>query len=112
PLWEVVALTMIMFMGIMSRMIPSTTLNTGVPEMKDRGAYMAITSSMQQIAGGFAAIGAGFIVHQQTKTSPLENYNVLGYVISVVTLISIFLIYRVHKMVQRNINTIKIPAEK
>jgi predicted MFS family arabinose efflux permease len=111
PLWEVVALTMVMFMGIMSRMIPSTTLNTGVPEMKDRGAYMAITSSMQQIAGGFAAIGAGFIVHQQTKISPLENYDILGYVISVVTLISIFLIYRVHKMVQRKVNEVEIPAE-
>jgi predicted MFS family arabinose efflux permease len=99
PLWEVVVINMILFMGIMSRMIPSTTLNTSVPEMKDRGAYMAITSSMQQIAGGIAAVCAGYIVHQKTKTSPLENYNILGYVISTVTLVSIFLIYRVYKMV-------------
>ena len=38
PLWQVVALNMVLFMGIMSRMIPATTLNTGVPDMKDRGA--------------------------------------------------------------------------
>ncbi|MGK4568235.1 MFS transporter [Flavobacterium sp. 3HN19-14] len=99
PLWEVVIINMILFMGIMSRMIPSTTLNTSVPEMKDRGAYMAITSSMQQIAGGIAAVCAGFIVHQETKHSPLENYNILGIVISVVTLCSIWLIYRVYRMV-------------
>jgi predicted MFS family arabinose efflux permease len=99
PLWEIIAINMILFMGIMSRMIPATTLNTSIPEMKDRGAYMAITSSLQQIAGGFAAVCAGLIVHQQTKTSPLEHYNTLGYVIAVITTCSVFLIWRVDRMV-------------
>lgn len=100
PLWQIVGLTMIMFMGIMSRMVPATTLNTGIPEMKDRGAYMSITSSMQQIAGGIAAVCAGLIVHQETKTSPLENYDILGYVISAVSLCSIFFIWRVNQLVK------------
>ena len=100
PLWEIVIINMIMFMGIMSRMIPATTLNTGIPEMKDRGAYMAITSSLQQIAGGIAAVFAGFIVHQETKTSPLENYHILGYIIAGVTICSIFLVSRVGKLVK------------
>ncbi|PZR24507.1 MAG: MFS transporter [Flavobacterium psychrophilum] len=100
PLWEVVIINMIMFMGVMSRMIPATTLNTGIPEMKDRGAYMAITSSLQQIAGGIAAVFAGFIVHQETKTSPLEHYDILGYIIAVVTICSIFLVARVDKLVK------------
>ncbi|RKR11573.1 putative MFS family arabinose efflux permease [Flavobacterium sp. 90] len=100
PLWEVVVLNMILFMGIMSRMIPATTLNTGIPEMKDRGAYMSISSSLQQIAGGIAAVCAGFIVHQETKTSPIENYDILGYVIAVITLLSVFLIWRVNQLVQ------------
>ena len=107
PLWQVVALTMIMFMGIMSRMVPATTLNTAIPEMKDRGAYMSITSSMQQIAGGIAAISAGFIVHQETKSSPLENYDILGYVISVLTLFTVFLIWRVSQLAKRRENAAK-----
>ncbi|MCD0465008.1 MFS transporter [Flavobacterium sp. ENC] len=98
PLWEVVAINMVLFMGIMSRMIPATTLNTAIPEMKDRGAYMSITSSLQQIAGGIAAVCAGFIVHQQTKTSPLENYDVLGYVIAVITSCSVLLMWRVNQL--------------
>jgi predicted MFS family arabinose efflux permease len=106
PLWEIIVINMVLFMGIMSRMIPSTTLNTSVPDMKDRGAYMAITSSLQQIAGGIAAVCAGFIVHQPTKTSPLENYNILGYVISIVTLVSIFLIFRVYKMVGNKLSAV------
>ncbi|WP_417365147.1 MFS transporter [Flavobacterium beibuense] len=95
PVWQIIVINMILFMGIMSRMVPATTLNTAVPETKDRGAYMAITSSLQQIAGGIAAVCAGYIVHQQTKTSPLLNYDVLGYVISIITLLSILLILRV-----------------
>lgn len=98
PLWEIVVINMILFMGIMSRMIPATTLNTAIPEMKDRGAYMSITSSLQQIAGGIAAVCAGFIVHQKSKSAPLENYDILGYVIAAVTLSTVFLIWRVNQM--------------
>lgn len=111
PLWEIVAINMVLFMGIMSRMVPATTLNTSIPGMKDRGAYMAITSSMQQIAGGIAAIAAGYIVYQPTKNSPLENYGLLGIIIATVTLCSIFLIYRVHKLVQQKLENIDISVE-
>lgn len=100
PMWEIVLINMVLFMGIMSRMIPATTLNTAVPDMKDRGAYMAITASLQQIAGGIAAVCAGYIVHQETDGSPLEHYATLGYVISAVTLCSIFLIWRVDRLVR------------
>lgn len=103
PLWEIVVLNMILFMGIMSRMIPATTLNTAIPDMKDRGAYMSITSSLQQIAGGIGAVSAGFIVYQQNKTSPLENYDILGYVVSFVTLFSVVLIWRVNQMANAKI---------
>ncbi|MFW0739682.1 MFS transporter [Flavobacterium sp. N502536] len=110
PLWEIVVLTMIMFMGIMSRMIPATTLNTAIPGLEDRGAYMSISSSLQQIAGGIAAVCAGFIVHQKTKTSPLENYDILGYVIAVITLSTIFLIWRVNKLVQSKDTAVPTPV--
>ncbi len=109
PLWAIIALTMIMFMGIMSRMVPATALNTAIPEMKDRGAYMAITSSMQQIAGGIAAIFAGLIVHQKTKTSPLENYHILGYIIAAVAAGCILQMYRVSKLVALKTEKIPIP---
>ena len=110
PLWEIVVINMILFMGIMSRMIPATTLNTAVPDMKDRGAYMAITSSLQQIAGGIAAVAAGYIVHQETAHSPLENYHILGYVISVVTLLTVAFIWRINKLVKEKISEIPVPG--
>jgi len=100
PLWEIVVINMILFMGIMSRMIPATTLNTAIPGLEDRGAYMSISSSLQQIAGGIAAVCAGYIVNQKTKTAPLENYDILGYVIAIITLCSIFFIWRVNQLVK------------
>ena len=100
PLWEIVVINMILFMGIMSRMIPATTLNTAIPGLEDRGAYMSISSSLQQIAGGIAAVCAGYIVHQKTKTAPLENYDILGYVIAIITLCSIFFTWRVNQLVK------------
>lgn len=101
PLWEVVAVNMVMFMGIMSRMIPASALNTSIPEMADRGAYMSITSSLQQMAGGIAALCAGLIVHQQTDTSPLEHFDTLGIVVAAVILACILLVYRVSLIVNK-----------
>ncbi len=101
PLWQVVVVNMILFMGIMSRVIPATTLTMSVPEMKDRGAFMSVNASLQQMAGGIAALCAGLIVTQESKSSPLHHYDTLGVVVSVLIVICIFLVYRVSKLVSK-----------
>lgn len=62
---------------------------------------MSINASLQQIAGGFAAAVGGMIVVQQDKTSPLEHYDTLGWVIVGITLISIFLLSRVSGLIKK-----------
>lgn len=104
PLWVVMIFNVVMMIGIMGRMVPSMALTSALPEMKDRGAFMSINSSLQQIAGGIAAAVGGMIVVQKTKTSPLEHYDTLGYVIVVITLVSIWLVYRVYKLVENRRN--------
>lgn len=96
--WLVVVLNILMMMGVMSRMIPSSALTSAIPDLEDRGAFMSINASLQQIAGGIAAAVAGKIVIQRTKFSPLENYDIVGYVIVVISILSIFLMYRVSKL--------------
>lgn len=91
-----------MMMGIMARMVPSQALTASIPEMKDRGAFMSINSSLQQMAGGIAALIGGMIVQQKTETSPLERFDTLGYVVVCVILINIFLTYRVYTFVEKN----------
>lgn len=100
PLWVVMALNIAMMIGIMSRMVPSMALVTALPEMHDRGAFMSINSSLQQIAGGVAAGVGGLIVVQKDKFSPLEHYNTLGIVISILSLIGIYAVHRVSTTVK------------
>jgi predicted MFS family arabinose efflux permease len=90
----------LMMMGIMARMIPSQALTASLPEMQDRGAFMSINSSLQQMAGGIAAMVGGTIVLQKSETSPLERFDLLGYLVIVIILINIFLTYRVYKFIK------------
>lgn len=100
PFWIVVMMNIFFMVGIMSRMVPAMALTSAIPKMQDRGAYMSISSSLQQFAGGIAAAVGGLIVVQKTKTSPLEHYNTLGYVIICLSAISVFLISRVSRMIK------------
>ena len=100
PFWFVLLMNVLFMIGIMSRMVPAMALNTSLPEVKDRGAYMSINSSLQQIAGGLAAAVGGMVVVQKTKTSPLEHYDTLGYVIVGLTIISVYMLYRVSSMIK------------
>ena len=109
PFWVVMIVNVCMMMGIMSRMVPSMALTTSLPDMQDRGAFMSINSSLQQMAGGLAAGLSGLIVVQKTKFSPLEHYNTLGVVVTIITLICIYMVYRVSKLVKaKTAETLKV----
>jgi len=99
PFWLVLVLNVLFMAGILSRMVPSMALVSALPEMQDRGAFMSINSSLGQIAGGAAAMVGGLIVVQQDNFSPLEHYDTLGYIIVVLSVIGIFLLYRVSREV-------------
>ncbi len=98
PLWVLMVVNVCMMIGIMSRMVPAMALNTILPNIEDRGAFMSINSSLQQMAGGFAAAVGGMIVFQKDKFSPVENYNVLGIIMSIIVLINIYVVFRVSKI--------------
>jgi predicted MFS family arabinose efflux permease len=108
PLILVMALNILMMIGIMSRMIPSSALTSAIPEMADRGAFMSINSSLQQIAGGIAAAVAGMIVSQKGKGAPLEHYDVVGYVIIVISTLSILLMMRVNNLTKKKMDSKKV----
>jgi predicted MFS family arabinose efflux permease len=101
PFWIVIIMNICMMIGIMSRMVPSMALVSSLPKMQDRGAFMSINSSLQQIAGGIASTVSGLIVIKKDKFSPLENYDTLGILITIILLIAIYMIYRVSKVVKR-----------
>jgi predicted MFS family arabinose efflux permease len=101
PFYLVLTFNVLMMMGMLSRMVPSSALTSAVPDMADRGAFMSINASLQQIAGGVAAAVAGMIVVQKTKFSPLEHYDIVGYVVVAISALSIFLLYRVSQIIAK-----------
>ena len=86
-------------------------LVSAIPKMQDRGAFMSINSSLQQFAGGVAAAVGGLIVTQKTKQSPLEHYDTLGYVIVGLSVICVYMVYRVSRIIKQRKQTapVKIP---
>ena len=101
PIWLVIIVNIVLFIGIMSRMVPATALNSAVPDAYDRGAYMSINSSLQQFAGGIAALFSGLVVVQKSKNSPIENFDVLGYVMVVLMLMCFYFVFKVNRLLKK-----------
>lgn len=106
PLWLAIVLNSVLFMGVTSRIISSSALNTAVPDPADRGAFMGINSSVAQVSGGIATAVAGMIV-VKTETGYLENYPMLGIVVTVAMVITMFQLHKVHKALQLRRSTAK-----
>ena len=58
PMWALVIVLVILQTGVFSRIISASALMSALPEPPDRGAYMSISSSLQQVAGGIGSIMA------------------------------------------------------
>lgn len=100
PLWLVIIVNVLLFACIFCRMTPAMALNSMVAKPEDRGAYMAISSSLQQTAGGLGAFIAGMIIVQPDPHSPLQHFDWLGYITMGIFIACIFLVGRVSKLLQ------------
>jgi predicted MFS family arabinose efflux permease len=99
PLWVLVVVIVLLQIGIFSRMISASALMSAVPKPADRGSYMSISSSLQQMSGGVAAVVAGLIV-LQTPGGVLLHFDTLGYVLVCTTLISLALMYLIDRKIR------------
>lgn len=110
PLLAVVAINVIMFVGIFSRMIPYQALASAVPELHMRGSFNAISASIQQLAGGTAAVVAGHLVSTGAD-GKLHGFPNVGYVVVTTTFIAAMLARQVNKEVQaRQLATVPAAA--
>lgn len=98
PLALVILVNVLLFVGIFSRIIPSQALLSAVPDVTRRGAFNAISASLQQLAGGIASLVAGAVIVQQAD-GHLLRFDWLGYIVICTTLVSLVLMYLVHKRV-------------
>jgi predicted MFS family arabinose efflux permease len=109
PLAIVILLNVILFVAITARMVSAQALSSAIPDPGDRGAFMSINSSLQQLAGGVASSAAGFIV-VQTPQGPLAHYDELGFVVAGAMAITVVLMFKVNRMVRAKLASDKRPA--
>jgi predicted MFS family arabinose efflux permease len=93
-----IVVSVLMFVGIFSRMIPSQALMSAIPEPSQRGSFSAVSSSVQQFSGGLGSVLAGAIIVQNADGS-LRHFDRVGYVVVATTLISLVAMYFVQKSV-------------
>ncbi|MBP1204958.1 putative MFS family arabinose efflux permease [Duganella sp. 1411] len=96
PLAALVAINAIMFVGIFSRIIPFQAMAASVPPATQRGAFNAISASIQQLSGGVASVVAGHIV-TQAPDGKLQHFNVIGYVVVLTSLLALGLVWRLQR---------------
>jgi predicted MFS family arabinose efflux permease len=97
-LWTLITVSALLQIGIFSRIISSSALMSALPKPSDRGAYMSISSSLQQVSGGLAAMLGGMVVAQSTG-GRLLHFDVLGDILVFTTLASFVLMYFVNRKV-------------
>ena len=93
-----IAVNVLMFVGIFSRMIPSQALISAIPEPSQRGSFSAVSASLQQLSGGFGSVLAAAIIAQNADGT-LRHFDWLGYIVAATALVSLTLMYFVQKSV-------------
>lgn len=100
PFWIVLVFNVLMFAGVSSRIITSSALLTAIPDPRDRGSFMSVNSSIQQVSGGVAAFIASKIV-VELPDGKLQNYDILGYVVVGAMVITMVMMYFIHLYVEK-----------
>lgn len=94
PIWAVLAISSLLFITVNGRLIPTQAIVSSVTLPQQRGGFMSINASMQQLAAGIAAnIGGAIIV--QGEGGRLEHYNWVGWFSIVLIVTCVFLAGRV-----------------
>lgn len=98
PLYLAIIINGLMFVGVLGRVIPVQASLASIPALQDRGAFMSINASIQQISGGIASVIAGLIVYK-TSSGFLLNYDILGYVIVAAFTVTLVMMNRLNKQI-------------
>jgi predicted MFS family arabinose efflux permease len=95
-----IAVNVLMFVGIFSRMIPSQALISAIPAAHQRGSFSAISASLQQLSGGLGSVFAAAIIAQNADGS-LGHFDHLGYVVVGTAILALVMMFFVQRQVAR-----------
>ena len=97
-LWLLVCVLAVLQVAIFSRNISASALTSALPVATDRGAYMSISSSLQQMAGGVGAVLSGMIVVVRGD-GLLMNFDRIGYILIGTSLLTLAMVYFINRKI-------------
>jgi predicted MFS family arabinose efflux permease len=100
----VIAVNVLMFVGIFSRMIPSQALISAIPDASQRGSFSSISATLQQLSGGLGSVLAAWIIAENADGS-LRHFDWLGYAVVSTSIVSLIAMYFVQRQVARKAGT-------
>lgn len=93
-LWLALAVTTVFTMFGSGRFIPAMTIVSAVVKPEDRGTFMSLENAARQLSSGASSQIAGVIIGA-TAAGALTNYNIVGYVGIVTSLIAIYIAFKI-----------------
>jgi len=96
PVWVALIVTGFFFIFANGRMVPATTMETALVAPENRGSYMSIRSSVQQLASGLASFVAGSIILEKPSVfsgsaKALVNYEYVGLIAIFFSIVSLWI---------------------
>lgn len=95
PLPVALAVTTLFFIVSGGRMIPAFALSSGTVKPKNRGSFMSLQSSLQQLSLAAASFLAGLVVIKDEASGRLLNYQYVGYAAVVFGAVCLWLVRRI-----------------
>ena len=110
PFSVVLVFFAVWFVLATGRAVTAQAMISEVVKAEQRGSFMSVNGSIQQLGSGLAALSAGAIVVTQ-KSGKILNYNWVGYLSILVLLGSLILGQVVFKKMDKTRNKLKIKKE-
>ncbi|MBW3469772.1 MFS transporter [Arthrospiribacter ruber] len=94
PIPYVLLITTMFFVTSNGRMVPAAALITGTAKAENRGSFLSFNSAVQQLGAGVASFFAGLVL-AEGPNGELVNFDTIGYIAIVFSLLCIPLIRRI-----------------
>jgi MFS transporter, DHA1 family, inner membrane transport protein len=98
----------LLFMVVTSRIVMAQSMISNVVSQNQRGSFMSVNGSMQQLGQGMASLIAGVIVKTDKTTHQLSNYNWVGYLSIAILIIAVIIGNKIFKTIDK---TSDIPSD-
>jgi len=91
----------LLFMVVTSRIVMAQSMISNVVSQNQRGSFMSVNGSMQQLGQGMASLIAGVIVKTDKATHQLSNYNWVGYLSVFVLIVAVIIGNKIFKTIDK-----------